>query len=124
MPISAKEALAKVKSLEMSDAENKWFELLCRYTDYQIDNHFNGEYVDIDFNRLWVDDPTDRNRKINCGPGCHQLAGWRQTEVINNWIIAYEDLCWIFKILERRDTAYKTYRMTVDKRDIKLSELV
>lgn len=108
----------------MNQPETNWFELLCKYTDSRIDNHFNGEYVDIRFDYLWLDDPQDKNRKINCGPLIHQIPGWRQKVVVDTWIKTYETLSWDFESIKKPGNAYETYRMTINKRDIKLNELV
>lgn len=125
MPITALEALQKVESLELKDNEVEWFEKLCLYTDYRLDNFFDGKLVKISMDNMWLDNPDIKNGKINCNPHPHQMPHWRQGAVVKVWIKTYEELGW--KITAKGDTwsSYNSeYLFEIDHRDIKLNEIL
>jgi hypothetical protein len=99
--------LGKVVSLDLVGGELKWFDRLCLYTDYYIDNFYDGRKVDISLEDMWVPDLKDKNRRINCGPHPHQIPHWRQGAVVKVWIKVYEDLDW--KISPVGDDTWPSY---------------
>jgi len=125
MPISAKEALDKVNSLELLGNELKWFERLCLYTDFCIDNFFNGNSVNIPLEDAWLDDPINKNSKINCMATCWQISAVRQGVVIKVWMSVYENMGWSVTPVGNDWSYYNSkYQFKVDKRDLKLKELL
>ena len=124
MPITAIEALSKVKSLDLVGNETKWFEKLCLYTDYKIDNFFDGEVIRIGMDNMWIA-PVGDKEQINCGPHPHQIPHWRQGSVVKVWIKTYEDLGWKITPIGDNWSSYNSdYKFEIDHRDIKINEIL
>ena len=126
MPVKAEEALQNVLSLDLRGNETKWFEKLCQYTDYWINNHFDGHSVHISFERMFIPNPETKNGEINCGWHPYSLTHWRQAVVVRVWIKTYEDLGWrIIQTGEKwSDDRYSAYKFEVDKRDIAIKKIL
>ena len=107
MPISSQDAMNKVFSLELKGDEIIWFERLCLYTDYYIDKKFNGEYVEISFENMFI--PT--------------MPTWRQDIVLKVWLKTYNKIGWSITEITKQYTS-KRYKFEPNLRQMKLERIL
>ena len=126
MPVKAEEALKNVLSNELRGDEPKWFEKLCLYTDYLINNYFDGKSLHFSFERMFMPNPEVKNGEINCGWQIYNLTHWRQAAVVRVWIKTYEDLGWRITPDGDKwsDDRYSAYKFEIDKRDIAIKKIL
>jgi hypothetical protein len=123
MPISAQEAMNNVFSLELKGDEQKWFDKLCTFTDYHINKHFSGKYVDISFENMFIPDPNKKGYDLNCGSYGFSFPHWRQDIVIKVWIDTYKKIGW--NVTDTQGGGYyKSYRFEPNLRQLKLERIL
>jgi len=135
--ITATEALEIATTKKMNVVEQRFFDLLCIYTDFHLKNHFDGEKALINLNGAEVktEQPigdgdisgvmmTQYGKYGNAATGIGRMPWWRQRIVITNWLAAYRDLSWQITTLETMEEGdYGQYEFRPDIRDIKLNNL-
>lgn len=119
MPISAQEAMDNVFSLELKGDEIKWFDNLCLFTDYHIKKDFNGTYVNISFDSMFI--PNQKGSgSINCSQYPYSMPQWRQTIVIKVWKNTYNKIGWNIT-----DDKYSSvYKFEPNLRQMKLERIL
>ena len=137
--ISANDAINIATTKEMNEVEQRFFDLLCLFTDYWIKEFFNGEDVSINIENITIrtneplPDKGDLsgvkivpNGKYHNGvTGAGRMPWWRQKIVIQNWVEAYEKCGWKISTgkMKYPDSGYGEYIFKPDVRDIKLEKL-